>query len=556
MEDQCTEKRLYNGTISILEKIAAKLNMLHALPSCSMDDPLQANTNINSPEMSENTSYLDMNVRAYESYEKSKDTLNPNEYVDIVAKTMPSIDDDNIYDNYVVEQNSDGNEKGVLVPVDAIKIDRKICPFNGLPAAHLTIVQSPKTGWLTMHLRRRRISRNFSLHFKRRYYAGLVMEPNEADVEPYNWWLLMYAGGMSDLKPTVCLPLNQFTVSSNHIHDNNLKQQKIYRLQSKFEMNEKTTRKDGKSLCLLAETPEHCEQWIDLIRQLSAGKRYIENVITATAQIRKLPMLPIAASMKFNDTSMQETDTVDTAKCDNRMDGANTDFNNSDGVYEEPEDYYKNVKVIKSHMPNVPVKKTSQSTVSTLRMDEAAGIYDTPKSPVRATADHNNAGKSTYADELSTLDMNRLRLDEVRTKLTTQIKERTNKNLSYVCSQTQRSDNHQSLDSMASNKYQLSIVRRFTNHLAKMRYSTNPTNLKRKSSNGAADQTVCTPERTTADKMTTNATVETVQKRTHVNNIQPKGNKVHMIINQLEANGQLTLLNSSSNKCNVLLSSA
>lgn len=530
-----------------------------------------------------------MNVRAYESYDKAKDGLNRNEYVDVMGKP---IDDDNIYDNYIVERrkhDEDDKNRQTATSVDAMKLERRPCPFSGLPAAHLTIVQSPKTGCLTMHLRRRRFSRNFSLHFKRRYYAGLAMEPNEADVEPYNWWMLMYAGGMSDLKPTVCLPLNHFTVACDHTHDANIKQQKIQKIQCKFEMNEKTNVKNGKSMCFLAETPEHCEQWIDLIRQLSAGKRYIENVITATAQIRKLPMLPIAASMKFNESCVQEIDTVDTAACsmDDGIDGGQaeshiTDFNNSDGVYEEPEEYYKNVKVIKGNMPNIPVKKASQSTVSTLRMDESNAIYDTPKTPVRATVadtDTNDAGKSkTHADILSTLvDTNRSNLDDVRTKLTTQFKARTNKNFSpYTCSQTQRSDDQQSVDGSTVNKHQLSIVRRFTNHLAKIRHSTNATSMMRKTTSVAVATEQRFNERGSEQKKNSggggdiggcvrgggelakmSSISETVHsKRAVAHSIQPKGNKVHMIINQLEANGQLTLLSNATNKCNSLITSA
>lgn len=527
-EEQQIVEHLRDESSKLFIDFTEKLDKLRSIPSCS-------NENTERNEIDETTSYLDMHMRKYENYElvKTKDGLN--EYVDIVGKRSEiGIDDDNIYDNYLVE-NRKSKESMKMKSVSEIyekrSTDEKYeCPFKGLPAAHLTIVQSPKIGWLVMHLRRRRSVRNFSLTFKRKYYAGLVMENKEIDEEPYNWWLLLYSGGKTELKPTLSLHLNQFNVLYDHTHTASSDQQQN-KIQCKFEMNEKSSKKDAKSYCFLAETPEHCEQWIDLLRQLSNGQRYIENVITATAQIRKLPMLPINTSLLLNENFAQDIDTVDT---NNDKSNANA-FNHSEGVYEEPEEYYKNVPAKKNNFPNLPVKKISQSAASTLRMDDCLSIYDTPKPSIRTIDDDkcfNNIGKAAHDDDMSTLDLNRLKIDEVRTKLRTQLKDQTQKYLSSTSSQNQTIAHNSVAETSTNNKYQLNIVRKwlFTNHLAKIRHSTNPTNTTRKSSVNEIDSDAVETLQNQQHKQ--NSSNTEIQQRAIYS--QPKGNKVHMIINQLE----------------------
>lgn len=251
-------------------------------------------------DLDENASYLDMSMRKYESYNvtEASGSLNRNDYVDVIGKSSEECnEDDNIYDNFSVERNGKGSSSEKDIEVRDVKrnFDGKYdCPFNGLPAAHLTIMHSPKMGLLTMHLRRKRFIRNFGINFKRKYYTGLVSKQIERDY--YEWWLLMYAGGTSDLKPTVCLPLNQFEVireyskikstekmsnekKSNEKRSNDDKRMnEIKRMQCKFELNEKFKVKDPKSYCFVAETPEHCEHWINLLKQLSTGLPCVETV--------------------------------------------------------------------------------------------------------------------------------------------------------------------------------------------------------------------------------------------------------------------------------------
>lgn len=59
-------------------------------------------------ESEENTSYLDMSMRKYENYEltQTNECSNRNEYVDVTGKSSKDCnDDENIYDNYIVERN-------------------------------------------------------------------------------------------------------------------------------------------------------------------------------------------------------------------------------------------------------------------------------------------------------------------------------------------------------------------------------------------------------------------------------------------------------------------
>ncbi|XP_031620999.1 uncharacterized protein LOC116339318 [Contarinia nasturtii] len=534
-------------------------------------------------ESEENTSYLDMSMRKYENFEltQQNECSNRNEYVDVTGKASKDCnDDDNIYDNYIVERNDKGTTVHAVQVLDID--DKQDCPFIGLPAAHLTIMHSPKVGWLTMHLRRKRFIHHFSINFKRKYYTGLVSKHNP-DYDYYEWWILMYAGGTSDLKPTICLPLNQFEACADNakitttttVKTNEKQPNENKRNPCKFELKEKSTKKDAKSYCFIAETPEHCEHWTNLLKQLSNGLPYIENSFTATAQIRRLPMPPLNAKNTDNDRLTADIDTVDTtmhrAQSNNRIEDKIDTCNYSEGVYEEPEEYYKNVPTSTCKIPMLPMKKVpiqSQTSLTQIQMDVISSIYDTPKKPVRITDDtkqhydliivqngSENESKSTTVDAMH--ECNRLKIDnEIRNKLSTQLKEQSQKYLSSSGRRTSDDDDmtrNSTTTDGTPNKYQLSTMRKwlFSNHLAKLRQSTNPTNFMRKSSGCTIDTAEKTqPKLNQRHKTSAVSTSTDTQKRAF--SIQPKG-KVHMIINQLEANGQLTLL-TSSNKCSTPMS--
>lgn len=620
-------------------------------------------------DLDENASYLDMSMRKYESYNvtEASGNFNRNDYVDVIGKSSEECnEDDNIYDNFSVERNGKGSysEKNDEMRDVKRNSDGKYdCPFNGLPAAHLTIMHSPKMGWLTMHLRRKRFIRNFGINFKRKYYTGLVSKQIERDY--HEWWLLMYSGGTSDLKPTVCLPLNQFeviwefskiksnekTMSSEKKTNDDKRMNEIKRMQCKFELNEKFKVKDPKSYCFVAETPEHCEHWINLLKQLSTGLPCVETIFTSTAQIRKLPMVPSNAKNAELNCMNEDIDTVDMLMSNGfSRDDQNIDLANySEGVYEEPEEYYKNVPVSMSKVPTLPQKKMLPSTAVNVQRVNISAIYDTPKKPIRKTDDAKqyelvptkkdaSVGKKDSSTDVFTISSssdvsnngssfdgvkkgsdvdvtekggievrtdgtevrkegtdvtkdgtavkkdinieimkkdsskdvarkdrnfemkkeisitnepvdvpleNRIKIDDdIRCKLSTQLKQQSQK---YLSNLDRKSNDDVDMIKTASmvdgiaNKYQLSTVRKwfFSNHLAKLRQSTNPTNFMRRSSGGSAN---VTPQIQPIQRHKTNAIAPSsdVQKRAF--SVQPKGNKVHMIINQLEANGQLTLL--------------
>lgn len=554
----------------------------------------EAVNTVNIGELAENTSYLDMSIRKYESYElkKSAGNLNRNDYVDVSSKLSNECnDDDNIYDNFMVERNGKCppiQETTTIQYIETssksdVSVGKKDCPFNGLPAAHLVIMHSPKVGWLTMHLRRKRFIRHFSMNFKRKYYTGLLSKQTDKDY--HEWWLLMYAGGTTDLKPTVCLPLNQFEAcadQSKAIKTDDKDQNDGKRNPCKFELNGKSKKKDAKSYCFVAETPEHCEHWLNLVKQSSLGLPYIESTFTTTAQIRKLPMPPLNMKNSDIDRLNGDIDTVDTTVISSARDHTVDICNYSEGVYEEPEEYYTNVSTgtatKASKLPKLPVKKIlSQSTASTIRIDDISSIYDTPKKPVRKFDDAKHydliSGHTENCNESNTIadstmqESNRLKIDdEIRSKLSTQLKEQSQK---YLTSGRRTNDEEMVRDSTVvdgtPNKYQISAMRKwlFSNHLAKLRQSTNSTNFMRKSSGSNTTETttqVNTNQQQPSDQPLnkTNAIAPSSDALKRSFSVQPKGTKVHMIINQLEANGQLTLLsgggNSTPSKCTALMS--
>lgn len=584
---------LYERTTHVLRLIN---EIIEKSEKVSIDTTLEQTTSTCQSE--ENTSYLDMSMRKYESYElkKSNGNFNPNDYVDVSSKASKEYkDDDNIYDNYIVERNGKSvSVRDITTTSETVSkndvSDKRDCPFIGLPAAHLMIMQSPKVGWLTMHLRRKRFIRHFSINFRRKYYTGLVSKQTDKDY--YEWWLLMYAGGTSDLKPTICLPLNQFEVRPDHSKisksDDN-QQNENKRNPCKFELNEKNKKKDGKSYCFIAETPEHCEHWINLVKQLSVGLPYIENTFITTAQIRKLPMPPNVKNIDV-DRLTKDIDTVDTtanARLSIERENTADTCNYSEGVYEEPEEYYKNVTTSTIMMttaivtanatektPKLPVKKTpSQSTATTITIDNISSIYDTPKKPVRKSSDAKHDDhilkQKDYCNEQKTVmvhESSRMKIDdEIRSKLSTQLKEQSQNYLSSSSSSSQgrrTNDEEMVRNSTAdstNNKYQLSTMRKwlFSNLLSKLRQSTSSTNFMRKSTGSNTDEITSTQQQqqqpSNQQQSKTKAIASTSDALKRSFSVQPKGTKVHMIINQLEANGQLTLLSGggtlTSSKC-------
>lgn len=539
------------------------------------DEEINDENNVNSNDQDENTSYLDMSMRKYECYDlnATRMNLNPHEYVDIAGKsTHDCNDDDNIYDNYIVE-----NSKTAAMEVYSEKRD---CPFGGLPAAHLMIMQSPKVGWLIMHQRRRSgFIHNFSVNFRRKYYAGLVVENrnNSSDNKFCYWWFLLYAGGSSDLKPTVCLPLYQFEITydptkkltktnRNSRKDPNHKTaSERDQNQCKFELRSKSTTKDSKSYCLTAESPDHCNEWYNLLKQLIAGKPYVESSNVVTAQIRKLPKLPVKVKSSGLDDESNDNDTVDmAATASSKLQSEANDkeiINYSEGIYEEPEEYYKNVpakggsKTIKALNENRSQSKTStdsqspSSTTSTIQIEDISLIYDIPKPNSRNTemADQkkDQIFHETDASE-SVLESYRIHIDDdVRSKLALQLKEQSEKFLNNSTTAKPKHDHEKIVRNSVTNKrHQLSNVRKwlFTNHLAKMRHSTNSTGSHKSTENVKNDSLrTSTKQNHKLNAIAPMLSGETQQKR-QIFSVQPKGNKVHMIINQLEANGQLTLL--------------
>lgn len=590
----------------LLKRCTDALHVIDRQLNDSSKDTEQCDS-IELDEADENASYLDMSVRKYESYDmtKAKENLHPNEYVDVVGKLSNRDnydDDDNVYDDFMVEQSKLTSRAKCGSPAmhvmnhsGKVLSTKRDCPFNGLPAAHLTIMQSPKVGWLMMHLRRKRFLPRFGIHLKRKYYAGLIAEKTDGEKNSGNWWLLMYSNA-TDLKPTICLQVDQFDViriDATTDKDDSSKGRKSrisriaghnQKVHCKFELKEKVsaTKRDPATYCLVAEAIDQREQWYTLLRQFVNGQHYVETMAN-TAQIRKLPMLPTTTSSAAESHDMNTKDAKRTlsASKNSALYSNEPDLcNYSEGVYEEPEDFYKNIaetnrSTPKSDKPNLPRKKSLQFVSPVVLNDEISLIYDTPKTPVRATlqstdqVDHfkekerdeyalmgpKQSGEETNRTGDADIDeFRRSKINEFRSKLTTQLKEAPQK--LYLPTSRSSEDNCKengngkylgnakstSSTNANNNKYQLSNVRKwlFTNHLAKIRQSS------------AASDSVDQQNRRS---QLVNANTSRVDQQKRVFSVQPKGTKVHMIINQLEANGQLTLISggATSNKSNSFL---
>lgn len=543
----------------------------------------------------DNSSYLDMSLRKYESYKlKQAIDSNPNEYVDIIGKKKSTsedttfsecADDDNIYDNYVVERKLDNS--GSDVPVNDIKSNgfdvKHEFPFSGLPATHLPIKKAKKIGWLTLNQRRRRFLNILHLYLNKKFYVGLISDDSGNGLP--DWWLLLYGGGATDLKPSLFIHLSQFELSRV---TKNIDKKKSFRksainnfhfeLKEKPNVNQNTTSKfDPIVYQFSTSSSDEFEQWYSILMMVNNDTQ-MPTDLNASGSSRKLPMLPPSSSHKNILNSCDETDVASNAECilsDNLI-YTNQDLPNySEGVYEEPEEFYKSIsKPVATSSPlppHIPSKSNTQKDTNEIDADNST--YDIPISPARSiyhircnenssktikhldnrynpnvdkADDYDRIMVSSVTPRIVSTTENKVKISEIRTKLTSQFKEHSQKYLSVdnaTKEMTISATNsivvpNSSTTNNYNNKSQLNTVRKFVNQLTRIKRSS------------MASKKSATHTSQKINKITDENVDKNIKS---IYSAQPKGKKVHMIINQLEANGQLPLLSGgvgSSTGCN------
>ncbi|KAL9696466.1 hypothetical protein quinque_016045 [Culex quinquefasciatus] len=160
------------------------------------------------------------------------------------------------------------------------------CPFSGLPAAHLRIKQSPKSGTLF------RQEKRIFFDQTKKYYVGLL-----------DRWLLLY-NNSNELKPTQCVQVKDIKLD----------------LSLNDQINEKSqfhiiTQEDSK-ICFTSPSFKELNEWVVAIQQNLLAKP--EN------SSRKLPLPPTPTPYTSDETDTAAASSV--ARIDSE-----------ESIYEEPQ---------------------------------------------------------------------------------------------------------------------------------------------------------------------------------------------------------------------------
>lgn len=408
--------------------------------------------------------------------------------------------------------------------------DSLTCPFGGLPATHLEIKKAVITG--NLHKRRAFFGQ------VKKYYAGIIDD-----------WLLLYAGGKTDLKPSICIALTHCTIldrsaeipngpptttpitttrKPSETYDIHLIQQLPGGFQKKFhfQVNSKPILMD----------------WLTAIQSRLTGSSDLPTQRARSCN-RKLPTPPydkISDSVVMVTTSdsikSTFTTTTSTISSSSVVYGNTRLSNRSEDIYEEPAE----MLISHYHQPNQTCDVFENNSITPL----VANLnYDTPKSPPKCIDD----GLQCHHDAC----VNH-KFSEVKTKLSTQLKGMPPISSSPTKSAATTKGNFSSSSSPLKEKPKKgagespspSVKNWFFSRLSKSSATKDvqevvvvqpnntdvitPTNIKATSSvrrmNGSATSTACS----TAMKI-----IE--------NDRSVKGGKVNMIIHQLEANGHLPI---------------
>lgn len=411
--------------------------------------------------------------------------------------------DENIYDNCNVNAvppfiaTTSNNPQLTASQHDK---DKFVCPFVGLPAAHLKIMNSPKYGLLY------RIEKKIFFDQTKHYYAGVM-----------NRWVLLYSANSNDMKPNLCLYVEDVGVDT--VFDSNGKRRENW-----FHVVTNT----GKRYQFQALSVDDMNEWITVINQhiIDDKNSTLDEKVT---NLRKLPTLPTNSpiydqsvyqnqrqSIKSEERIYEEPSNISpsptqdeemkekSASHENCYDVVSFNAENNDDI-EKP--------------PDLPVKTGKKTT-------KKKHDYDIPKSTTKPAKDSeedndNVDSKASIADVESSpikSDVRGIKVSEVKAILSTQ---------KLPISPMAMEENHkrQKVVIREEPKENRTPVKSW--FLRQINKSGEKSKSKKASKN---NQRLSTESN--------NASPESLTKTV-------KGGKVNMIISQLEANGQLQILSKS-----------
>lgn len=341
------------------------------------------------------------------------------------------------------------------------------CPFSGLPAAHLLIKKSPKVG----NLQRIKEKTYIFNQSKMKYYCGLL-----------EGWLLMYSSS-SDLKPTICLNLQNYDLCNSD----------LFRKREQFQLisNEYKTdySRSPKKYLLQAVSANDYEEWLQAI-----------TTATKSSQIRR----------RLNSISRKLPSPPPSFECESlpRL------SDRSEGIYEEPSEMFSTQLYPSfqfdnwSQLPVAPALPVKSGTKCKTESSAESVGYDTPKSPPKPTApdlDHQN------------------KIQQVKTQLTMQML--SPKQVAKSSSGDEEKSKEKSKKKLkveaVSELPKLSKRNWFLNRLSGKNVTTNTGKMKTDNVDGGDISMFSDSAESRVDGK--------------------RGGKVNMIINQLEANGHFPL---------------
>lgn len=216
------------------------------------------------------------------------------------------------------------------------------CPFSGLPAAHLLIKKSPKVG----NLQRIKDKTYIFNQSRNKYYSGLL-----------DGWLLMYSNSC-DLKPTICLNLQNYDLCSS---DSHRKREQFQLISNEYKTDYS---RSPKKYLLQAASANDYEEWLQAITTATKSSQIRRRLNSIT---RKLPSPPPS----FDCESIPRLS------------------DRSEGIYEEPSEMFS-LQMYPSFQfdnwsqlpvaPALPVKSVVKCCKT-----ECNAEYDIPKSPPKPT---------------------------------------------------------------------------------------------------------------------------------------------------------------------------
>lgn len=409
------------------------------------------------------------------------------------------------------------------------------CPFSGLPATHLELKKAIITG--NLHKRR-----TFFGQVKK-YYAGIIDD-----------WLLLYAGGKADLKPTICISLAHCT-----IHDRSAETPNV----SPTTNPTTTTRKpsDTYELQLIQQLPGGFQKkfhfqvnskqilmdWLTAIQSTLSSVPEMPTLrprdITFIASNRKLPTPPFDEMTYSAGVNPSEaTKSVITTKTCSLSSSpgvyGNTRLSNrSEDIYEEP------AEMLLSHYKH-PNESCEVFDITLLTPSDSNLNYDIPKSPPKCIDDGLQCHHDTPANH---------KFSEVKNKLSTQLKSLPPISSSPTKSTTTAKDYLSRSPSSIKEKPKKgsgespspSVKNWFLSRLNKSSVTKDVQDQVSNAQPNTADVATPSKIKLSSSIRRTNGSTAAIACSTSMKIIESdrsvKGGKVNMIIHQLEANGHLPI---------------